>query len=236
MEQRMSVPPREYPRLTMEKHYMIMGSILVVVAGVAVLLVTDALGRGKALGCVAKMIASTAFLALAVHRGALDTPYGCGLLAGLFLSWWGDLFLFFREPRVFLAGLVSFLLGHVAYVTAFLLHGIAISWTLGAAAALVNAAIPVILWLAPNLGNMRAPVYAYIVVISLMVAFSAGAVGRGGATPMVIGAVLFYVSDVMVARDRFVKSDAWNRWIGLPLYYGGQMVLAYTAGLVLPPA
>ncbi|HNT86971.1 MAG TPA: lysoplasmalogenase family protein [Candidatus Hydrogenedentes bacterium] len=53
---------------------------------------------------------------------------------------------------------------------------------------------------------------------------------------MVIGAVLFYVSDVMVARDRFVKSDAWNRWIGLPLYYGGQMVLAYTAGLVLPPA
>ena len=71
----MSVPPREYPRLTMEKHYMIMGSILVVVAGVAVLLVTDALGRGKALGCVAKMIASTAFT-VRLRNSKLDSESG----------------------------------------------------------------------------------------------------------------------------------------------------------------
>jgi len=147
--------------------------ILIVIAGVAVLLVSDSLGWGRTPGGVAKMIASTAFLVLAWHGGALKSPYGCGLLAGLFLSWWGDLFLIFREPRVFLAGLVSFLLGHVAYVTAFLLYGIAPLWSLAAAGALVAVAIPVVLWLAPKLGDMRAPVYAYIVVISLMVACAA---------------------------------------------------------------
>lgn len=213
---------------------MTLACILIVVAGVAVLLVSDSLGRGKAPGGVAKMIGSTAFLVLAWYGGALKSPYGCGLLAGLFLSWWGDLFLIFRAPRVFLAGLVSFLLGHVAYVTAFLLHGIAPFWSLTAAGVLVAVAIPIVLWLAPNLGNMRAPVYAYIVVISIMVACAAGAVGRGGTPWMLAGATLFFVSDITVARDRFVKSDAWNRWIGLPLYYAGQVVLACTAGMVPP--
>lgn len=211
---------------------MTLACILIVIAGVAFLLASDSLGWSRTPGGVAKMIASTAFLVLAWHRGALESPYGCGLLAGLFLSWWGDLFLIFREPRVFLAGLVSFLLGHVAYVTAFLLYGIAPLWSLAAAGALVAVAVPVVLWLAPKLGDMRAPVYAYIVVISLMVACAAGAVGRGGTPWMLAGAILFYVSDLTVARDRFVKNDAWNRWIGLPLYYGGQVILAFTAGLV----
>lgn len=201
-------------------------------AGVAVLLVAGEAGRGKTVGGVAKMIASTAFLALALVCGALDTPYGQAILAGLALSWFGDLFLIFREPKIFLAGLISFFLGHVAYSVAFLLHGIALSWSIGAALALTAIAVPVLLWLSPYLTEMRVPVYAYVVIISIMVALSAGAVGRGGTALMLIGAVLFYISDLTVARDRFVRSAPLNRYLGLPLYYAGQVVLAYTIGAV----
>ena len=45
-----------------------------------------------------------------------------------------------------------------------------------------------------------------------------------------LGAVLFYLSDIMVARDRFVAPGFANRLVGLPLYFGGQLLLAWSAG------
>ena len=45
------------------------------------------------------------------------------------------------------------------------------------------------------------------------------------------GATLFYLSDITVALDRFVTGPRFvNRAIGLPLYYGGQFLLAYSIG------
>ena len=46
------------------------------------------------------------------------------------------------------------------------------------------------------------------------------------------GAVAFYLSDLFVARDRFVSEGITNRVIGLPLYYGGQYLLAFSVGFV----
>jgi hypothetical protein len=40
------------------------------------------------------------------------------------------------------------------------------------------------------------------------------------------GALLFYLSDLAVARDRFVRPGLANRLVGLPLYYAGQVLLA----------
>jgi hypothetical protein len=47
-----------------------------------------------------------------------------------------------------------------------------------------------------------------------------------------VGALGFYVSDVFVARQRFLKSEIVNRLIGLPLYYGGQFLLAFSVCLI----
>jgi len=201
--------------------------VTVTAVAVVVLLVAQ-----RPIGGVAKMIASTGFLALALVCGALKTPYGWAVFMALVLSWFGDLFLIFRGPKLFLAGLVSFFLAHAAFAIAFLLYRIALSWSIGTGIVLIAAAIPVWLWLSPHLGDMRLPVYAYVVIISIMVALSAGAVGRGGTALMLIGALLFYASDLSVARDRFIKPEAWNSLWGLPLYYGGQVALAYTVGLV----
>ena len=72
----------------------------------------------------AKLIASTAFVVVAVTAGALESRYGRILLLGLVLSWFGDAFLLSETKRWLLSGLVSFLLAHVAYVVAFATVGV----------------------------------------------------------------------------------------------------------------
>jgi uncharacterized membrane protein YhhN len=68
-------------------------------------------------------------------------------------------------------------------------------------------------------------------VISLMVwgGFSA-TWGRALPWSAALGSLLFYVSDLAVARHRFVRPDFVNRVVGLPLYYAGQFLLALTIG------
>jgi len=181
---------------------------------------------------VMKMVASTGFMGLAIIAGASQSHYGWMILAALFFSWWGVLFLISTNKNLFLLGLISFFLGHVGFGAAFLVHGVNIVWAAGALAVLLVPMVVVLRWLNPNLGDMRYPVYAYIGVITLMVALSAGACGAQGSAVMVAGAILFYLSDIFVARDRFMTSDLWNRYVGLPLYYAAQLLMAYTVALV----
>jgi len=44
------------------------------------------------------------------------------------------------------------------------------------------------------------------------------------------GAMLFLLSDLTVVRNRFVEHAFVNRAVGLPLYYAGQLMLAFTVG------
>ena len=76
---------------------------------------------------------------------------------------------------------------------------------------------------------MRLPVRAYVTAISLMVVVGAGAALGGGGAVVLVGAVCFFVSDLAVARERFVASTFWNRAWGLPLYYAATLLLATTA-------
>jgi uncharacterized membrane protein YhhN len=184
--------------------------------------------RWSVLGGVFKMIASTGFLGVALCAGGLHGNYGRLILLALCFSWFGDLFLIFRKEALFLLGLIAFFLGHVMFAGAFLAHGVDLRWVLAAGALMLVPLFVVGYRLTPHLGDMRIPVYAYMVVISCMVAFSAGAWGRGGTPLIAMGAVMFYCSDLFVARDRFLTADHWNSTIGLPLYYGAQLLLAYS--------
>ena len=78
----------------------------------------------------------------------------------------------------------------------------------------------------PNVLTVPFAVVAYMAVISLMVALAAGTLGTRGGALIVAGAVLFYASDIFVARERFVKPGFDNTVLGLPLYYGGVTLLA----------
>ena len=184
-----------------------------------------------------KTILSCLFIFTALVQSRPIPGYFYILLIGLIFCLGGDVFLALPRERMFLFGLVSFLLGHIFYVGSFfyladLSHG---SW-IGVGIGLV-ASGGVFFWLRPYLGSLLRPVIAYIVVITVMLVGSwtvlcdAGVV-LSGRLMVFGGAVSFYVSDLFVARDRFLKIEFKNRLIGLPLYYFGQFLLAFSVGAV----
>ncbi|MEN8113226.1 MAG: lysoplasmalogenase [Actinomycetota bacterium] len=176
-----------------------------------------------------KMIASTGFILVALSSGALSNPYGRIVLAALVLSWVGDILLTYQSRQAFLGGLVAFLLGHVAYSAAFGYRGVEPVAAGIAVVAVALLAIFVWRWLAPHVGDMAAPVMAYIVIISVMVVLAFGTSGSDPNWMITTGAVLFFASDIFVARNQFVAPGIVNRVWGLPLYYLAQVLLALTA-------
>lgn len=175
---------------------------------------------------VSKLLASTGFVWVAWSAGARDTPHGLIMLVGLVLGWIGDAFLLSKRSLWFLSGLVAFLLGHLAYVVAFVARGWSPPIALGALLILLVPAALVARWLGPKLGRMKTPVWAYIAVISAMLATAVATWSAVGSAGLLVGAVLFYISDLCVARERFVESGFVNKLVGLPTYYGGQLLLA----------
>jgi uncharacterized membrane protein YhhN len=45
---------------------------------------------------------------------------------------------------------------------------------------------------------------------------------------LAVGAALFFASDLAVARNRFVAKAFVNRAWGLPAYYAGQLLIAWS--------
>jgi uncharacterized membrane protein YhhN len=200
------------------------------VALVAGLLLDQAL-----FAAAAKLLASTAFIATAISAGALASRYGAIILAGLVFAWLGDAFLIGTSERWFLFGLVSFLLAHVAYITAFIGAGTNRNWTLGAALPVIVIAMLVLFWLAPHVpGSLAWPVRIYTSVISLMVITAFGTLGAGASPLIVAGACLFFISDLSVAAMRFTDPLFPTFVLGLPLYYMGQLCLALSVASTRP--
>ncbi|HLE96752.1 MAG TPA: lysoplasmalogenase [Candidatus Thermoplasmatota archaeon] len=204
-------------------------ALSLVVGGVAGLLVAERRRFRPALWAT-KPGASAGLVLLALAGGAPDASWARWVVVGLALSFVGDLLLIPASQRVFRAGIAAFLLAHVAYVVAFVAHGVAWPWVLAAASALVAPGWLVARRLLPRVPRpLFRAVGAYMVVISAMVAAAAGAVGAGAPPWVLAAAVAFYVSDLAVARHRFVVEAYVNRAVGLPLYYGAQVAFAWWA-------
>jgi len=178
-------------------------------------------------------------LVIAVALLSLGDPtrnmtYSTGILIGLALCFGGDLALMFQDRRKpFMLGLVLFLLGHIAYTVAFSMLGRASGWVLLATLLLLAAGTGFYRFIAANLGSMRIPVILYFLVISLMVIqatslLASPAISDLQAAMIIGGAILFYISDVMLAANRFWRPWKYNR-ISLAFYYGGQLLIAIAA-------
>jgi uncharacterized membrane protein YhhN len=149
----------------------------------------------------------------------------------------GDILLALGSRRAFLLGLCCFLFAHVMYAAAFFMKG-----TLGPGMAMgvilmVAAAGFIWRWLEPHLGTMTIPALAYLVIISTMVCGAWAIVGNPHIPDLTrsgvfAGAALFYLSDIAVARQRFVQNDPMNRVVGLPLYYMAQFMLAFSSAWI----
>jgi uncharacterized membrane protein YhhN len=143
----------------------------------------------------------------------------------------GDVFLML-PPKMFLFGLVSFLVGQACYVIGFNteppylnLWGLFLIIMLGIYVG----------WLYPRIASsliekgrtgLKIPVLVYSIVISAMVYSALMTLTRPGwptaaALSASIGAVLFYISDSMLAWDRFVGPISHARLRTMIIYHLG---------------
>jgi alkenylglycerophosphocholine/alkenylglycerophosphoethanolamine hydrolase len=160
------------------------------------------------------------------------------LQLGLVFSLFGDIFLMFEGERWFLAGLVSFLLGHVAYIIALL--GTDDFPRQPAMLLIVLCVVSIAATLlAPVIGSLQrneqsamiAPVSLYVTIISTMLISAWATLLRprwsvNAKALSVGGASLFYCSDAILGWNRFVKPLPAGRLLVIITYHLAQAALA----------
>lgn len=156
------------------------------------------------------------------------------LLLALIGSLAGDVFLMLDGTLfdgLFLPGLVSFLLAHVAYLGLFRQGApwFAAPRALGAMLA-VAAAMYAVLVLGGLPAALRLPVAVYVLLIALMAAQALARHARLGAQlpgtrAVAAGTLCFVLSDALLAIDRFVQPLPWAlAWV-LASYYAAQALI-----------
>lgn len=185
-----------------------------------------------------KPVVSVLFVLTAMQQTALSAVYYQAVLVGLILCLIGDVCLIFMASRkMFLAGLISFLAGHMAYVCAFSFFSAVSALSFSALVAFSLLGMYIFRWLSPTLGTMKKPVIAYMFIITIMVITAVSVFANPqtqilGRVMILTGAVSFYFSDIFVARNQFVKNAYVNRLVGLPLYYAAQFLLAISVAYI----
>ena len=160
------------------------------------------------------------------------------LVVALALSAVGDAFLSCDGEKAFLGGLASFLAAHAAYVALFLRSGggtglLGEPWRGAIVLAMAVFALAMLAALWRRVGpGLRLPVSVYVVAILAM--------GMSALTTssiwVIAGAVLFMVSDGLLAAEKFLVSAIspqrlWMRYAVWALYYAAQ--LGITLGFLL---
>jgi uncharacterized membrane protein YhhN len=165
---------------------------------------------------------SAAFSALA--RPARGAGW---LAAALAASMAGDVFLML--PGLFIPGLASFLLAHLAYIALlrqdapWFAHRPSLAATLA-----LGAGMYAFLWQGGLPAPLRLPVAAYVLVIALMAAQALGRarhLGGGAAWSVALGACFFMASDSLLAINRFVQPFDGAQAGVLSTYYAAQLLI-----------
>lgn len=209
---------------------------LTVYATIVFALIVAELTEHRLAQCIFKPLAALGFLFIAFSSTALLTTYGWIIFVGLVACAIGDVCLLSRKsPKLFLAGMGAFALGHVAYLSAFLTlqTGQFSTGRILISGAVIAGTTGFYLWLKPKLPvDMRIPVALYTVIILAMVMSALGLLPLGYSLYAMIGAVMFAVSDMFVARDRFVTRTPKNALAITPLYFGAQALIAMSTKVV----
>lgn len=172
------------------------------------------------------------------HQG-MDGPHIYGpvyfyhlVMAGLCLGLAGDFLLL--KDRLFVPGLISFLLGHLAYTVAWS----SLSWSLPLGLALL---LPIggIVYGVQFTRRLRkrgrtgyfTPVWIYLIVITGMVmsATSLEFTVQRGFPYTALGAVLFWFSDGILAWNRMIRHFYQAQFWTLGTYYTAQTLLVFGA-------
>jgi len=224
--------PADRPHATLRRLMPIAGAVAAVLA---VASAPWALDRAW-LNLLFKPLATACVIAWAALGRSDDGIVKRWIVIGLVCSLAGDVALLW-PVQGFLAGLVAFLLAHLAYLVAltrrvrFLASPTAFGlWTIVAASVLAGlwAGVP---------ADLRAPVGVYVGALAAMAAQASSVwLARRGSVDgtrwrvVAIGGALFVLSDAILATDRFIPGSVplptlWN----LSIYWVAQWFIACAA-------
>lgn len=142
------------------------------------------------------------------------------VLLAIFFSFGGDTLLMFDDSNsmFFMLGLASFLISHIFYILAYRQHrdeqltdGLQGIQRIRLAFPIILAGTGLVIVLYPVLGALRFPVMAYALVLVLMVLnalFRFGRTNNRSFWMVFGGAILFMVSDSLLAINKFLQPIA----------------------------
>ncbi len=167
------------------------------------------------------------------HDSGMSRP----VLAAIVFSWLGDVALLFQkfEPIYFVLGLGSFLIAHIAYILAYDQHKSDQSGEVLQGVQKFRFAFPIVLAgtglitiLYPHLGELKIPVIIYSFVLMVMVI---KALFRFGYTHLksfwliFMGAILFMISDSLIAIDKFLSGFDASGMAIMSTYMTAQLLI-----------
>lgn len=142
------------------------------------------------------------------------------LLWALVFSGCGDLLLAFD---MFLFGLAAFLLAQFSYALLFKHYWQGMYNRRLLSVLLIIYVLAMVWLLVPNLGNFQIPVMVYLMAIAVM-----GLLAFQSSLPMcwaVLGAVLFIISDSIIAMNTFINPIPYESYWIMSSYYVAQFML-----------
>lgn len=169
-----------------------------------------------------------------VQTVGMRTPRTWLMQAALAFAWLGDVFLMFDGTTYFQLGLGSFLLMQVGYTLVFRNTRQRATPSYGLLALVCAFALGVLLLIWPNLGAMRLPVVVYLLAIAVMVLttlFRRGKVPAQSFWWVFGGAVLFMISDSLIAIEKFYGPVPLREWWVMSTYLAAQYLIV--EGLLL---
>ncbi len=171
---------------------------------------------------VAKPGVMVALIAAAAALTPADPAVRTVMVVGLTLGLIGDVLLFFDQ---FLPGAAAFLIGHVAYLVAFLMTPLSLPWLVAGAIALGvmvgTVAGPIIAGARQRSTAVGRVAMVYLIAIGAVLVFGVGT----GNLWVVAGVALFTVSDSLLAYGRFVAPAPGGRVAVHVTYHVAQALL-----------
>jgi alkenylglycerophosphocholine hydrolase len=171
-------------------------------------------------------------ICLAAYREGAYRRHAVYFLLGLIFSLIGDVLLMLPGGHLFIPGLFAFLVAHVFYIIGLWTDHKNFRQDNISALILLLLAATVGAYLYPYLpGAMLAPVLMYVIVISLMVWKAVGSsfrdyFGKDQQKLIIVGAILFYLSDLILAVNRFAIPIPYSSLAVMIPYFSAQYLLA----------
>jgi uncharacterized membrane protein YhhN len=174
------------------------------------------------------------FLLLAVHFCG-NFPSKKFLSTALIFSWIGDVILMFADKGevYFIFGLVAFLFSQITYILLFSKQlrikpsrNKAVFWV--GITVIIVYLILLLSLLLPTLGDLKVPVFAYALVLSIMLLFSFKGYlkwSKPANTYILLGAVIFVSSNSIMALDKFYEPILFSSFLIMATYIVAQYLI-----------